>query len=151
MTTIICWTLFNITQTGVLNRNAPPVDVDIAAWTQQRNTQCNYDTLLQVISLRSQPEETTIPQRVSLTKELLQHFGSDYKRSKNNYCWTFQFNVTHGSVFNNGIHELGALFSDSNGVPMILIGDEVKNLTPVLASDGELKNIHYTILSHDNT
>lgn len=149
MTTIICWTLFNITQTGVLNRNAPPVDVDITAWMQKRNTQCNYDTLLQIISLRSQPEETTIPQRVPLTKEMLQQFGSEYRRAKNSYCWTFQFTITHGSVFNNGIHELGSLFGDSNGVPMILIGDEVKNLHPILSSEGELKNIHYSIAAYD--
>lgn len=149
MTKIACWTLFNITQTGILNRKTPPVDVDIGVWTKNRNTQCNYDTLLQIISLRGQPEDISIPRKIELSKNNIQYFGTNYKRHKSSYCWTFDFVVTHSGVFNNGIHDLGFLFNDSNQVPMILIGNEVKNLSSTLISFGTEKNIHYHIINHD--
>ena len=58
---IACYTLFDITQTGVLNRSKPAVDMDPEVWIYKRNTQCNFDTILQVISLRSQPEVIDLP------------------------------------------------------------------------------------------
>jgi hypothetical protein len=62
---IACYTLFDITKTGILNRARPADDVtDFNLWSDQRASQCNLDTLLQVISLRSQPDNSTIPSTV---------------------------------------------------------------------------------------
>ena len=63
MQKIRCYTLFNITKTGITNRRnssklGPDKDKE---WEKLRNTQCNFDTLIQVISLRSQPENITDP------------------------------------------------------------------------------------------
>ena len=60
---ISCYTLFDITQTGVLNRTKPNEGQDLAEWVQKRNTQCNFDTVLQVIALRSQPEIVNFPSK----------------------------------------------------------------------------------------
>jgi hypothetical protein len=40
------------------------MDQDITDWTFKRNTQANFDTILQVISLRSQPESLSIPKKM---------------------------------------------------------------------------------------
>lgn len=145
---IACYTLFDITSTGVINRSAPPVDSNIAEWTIRRNTQCNFDTVLQVISLRSQPEIIIEPQKLSITPQAKHYFGQNYKFNKDSY-WRFEFYIQHASVFNNGVTELGALFSDSNSVPMILIGTEFKRLQPSLNTTPEYRNIYYEILSHE--
>ena len=58
---IECYTLFDITQTGVLNRSRPVDGQDLDQWVHKRNTQANFDTLLQIISLRSQPEIVSSP------------------------------------------------------------------------------------------
>ena len=59
--TITCHTLFDITATGVVNRHRPVEDEEMHAWLYKRNTQCNFDTVLQAISLRSQPEIISAP------------------------------------------------------------------------------------------
>ena len=148
---IACWTLFDITCTGVINRSTPPVDVQVEEWIKQRNTQCNYDTVLQIISLRSQPENVSRSQQVKINKEIRQYFGSKYKFGKNSMCWMFEFTIQNAGVFNNGIQELGTLFVDSHDVPMILIGTEHADLWASLNTAPNLKNIHYKITSYDDT
>ena len=61
--TITCYTLFDITPTGIMNRHRPVVDEEIPIWLQKRNTQCNFDTVIQSISLRSQPDVTRNPEK----------------------------------------------------------------------------------------
>ena len=46
---ITCYTLFDITQTNVPNRQRPEVDKDVDEWRYKRNTQSNFDTIQQVI------------------------------------------------------------------------------------------------------
>ena len=72
---ITCYTLFDITQTGVLNRSRPSVDQDMTDWTCKRNTQANFDTILQVISLRSQPESLSIPKKTLIKFDDFENFG----------------------------------------------------------------------------
>ena len=60
---ITCYTLFDITQTNVPNRQRPEVDKDVDEWRYKRNTQSNFDTIQQVISLRSQPEVLRKPKK----------------------------------------------------------------------------------------
>jgi hypothetical protein len=72
---ISCYTLFDITQTGVINRGKPGTDEDIDAWLVKRNTQCNFDTILQVISLRSQPEDISKPKIKRIAINEFQNFG----------------------------------------------------------------------------
>ena len=50
---IRCYTLFDITRTGVLNRKSPAMynPEELKSWEYKRNTQANYDTILQIINL----------------------------------------------------------------------------------------------------
>jgi hypothetical protein len=63
MKTITCYTLFDITHTNVLNRSKPVGD-NQQLWKVQRNSQANFDTILQCISLRGNPEILHYPHRV---------------------------------------------------------------------------------------
>ena len=144
---ITCYTLFDITQTGVLNRSRPAMDQDMIDWTFKRNTQANFDTILQVISLRSQPESLSIPKKTLIKFDDFENFGFLFQQIENETypMWEFSFDIQHHSVFNDGISELGALYNDCNGVPMILCGTEWEKLPSFLDSSEELKNIYFTV------
>lgn len=145
---IRCFCLFDITHTGVLNRSRPPIDIDEKSWVYKRNTQCNYDTLLQAISIRSQPEIISHPivKKVNLTK--IGYFGKNYRATKKEMisCWSFEFGIQHPSVFNDGVSDLGSLYSDCDNVPMILCGTEFGDLSNFLSSSLDYKNIHFEAL-----
>ena len=141
---IRCHTLFDITQTGVLNRSKP-TEENIEGWVKRRNTQCNFDTVLQVISLRSQPEVVRLPVSIEITESEYQLFGFLYN-TENVSCWKFEFEVQHSSVFENGIVPLGALYKDCEGVPMIIC-DNMHSMCPkFLDTSPELRNIHFEVL-----
>lgn len=78
-------------------------------------------------------------------------WGNQHRWSKTGCYWTFEFTVAHGSVFNNGVSELGALWGDSHGVPMILVGGELPTLRATLDTGDAHRNIHWTIINHDHT
>ena len=139
---IRCYTLFDITKTNVTNRSKPSEDV--TTWLHNRNTQCNFDTILQVISLRSQPEVVKNPEKLKIDK--FTKFGFLYDIKQLDFCWVFEFEIQHSSVFDNGINELGALYTDCNNVPMIKCHTEILNLATFLDTSAELKNIHFEII-----
>lgn len=141
---IRCHTLFDITQTGVLNRSKP-TEEDIESWIKRRNTQCNFDTVLQVISLRSQPEVVKLPISIEMTETEYELFGFLYNKEKVS-CWNFEFEVQHPSVFENGITSLGALYKDCEGVPMILCDNQHSSCPKFLDTSPELKNIYFEVL-----
>ena len=137
---IRCYTLFDITKTNITSRTKP--DDSVERWVHKRNTQCNFDTILQIISLRSQPEVVKPPQRIQIDSS---YFGSKY-REKSLYCWVFEFEVFHSSVFDNGLSELGSLYTDCDYVPMIQTNTESVELSAFLDTSFELKNIHFEII-----
>ena len=148
--TITCYTLFDITPTGVMNRNRPVVDEEIPIWLQKRNTQCNFDTVIQSISLRSQPDVTRNPEKIQIRFDEFTNFGFLYQQIENeNYdCWSFDFDIQHPSVFNDGINELGALYSDCDTVPMIKTDTAWNKLPAFLDTSEELKNIYFKVVRY---
>lgn len=144
---VTCYTLFDITQTGVLNRAKPSPDLEIKEWTYRRNTQCNFDTILQVVSLRAQPEFISVPKKTSIRFDTFENFGFLFTQEENEEypCWKFSFEISHPAVFNDGITDLGNLYNDCHNVPMILCGTEWNKLPSFLDSSPELKNIFFEI------
>lgn len=149
---IKCYTLFDITKTGVLNRK-PPLNgtiQQIKKWEQNRNSQSNFDTIVQVISLRSQPENITEP---IVTEKLLnefEHFGFMYDNEEvEQKIWSFDFTINHSSVFNDGFTELGYLYSDCEGVPIIRLGTEYDKIQGFLDTSPELRNIYFEIIKDE--
>lgn len=148
--TLTCYTLFDITHTGVINRNKPGSEDDPNLWLYKRNTQCNFDTILQVINLRSQPEIIDKPEKIQIRFDEFENFGFLFEQKDNETypCWKFNFNIQHPSVFSDGINDLGSLYNDSDQVPMILCGTEWNKLPNFLDTSPELRNIYFKML-HD--
>jgi hypothetical protein len=148
---ISCYTLFDITQTNVLNRHRPVVDQDMTDWLFKRNTQCNFDTIQQAISLRSQPEVVRSPEKIEIRFDEFTEFGFLFEQIDNSTypCWSFDFAVQHPSVFFDGIIELGALYRDCNQVPMIKCRTEWDQLPSFLDTSDELRNIYFKVLEND--
>lgn len=147
---ITCYTLFDITPTGVINRNRSIVDEDITAWLYKRNTQCNFDTILQAISLRSQPEIIRMPQKQQIRFDEFTDFGFLFQQRENELynCWSFDFEIQHASVFHDGTNELGSLYSDCDTVPMIKTDTIWDKLPAFLDTTDELKNIHFKVIQY---
>jgi hypothetical protein len=110
---IQCWTTFDITVTGVRNNfnvNRPPFRdqqgrwIDTAElWHHARNQQRNWDTVNQLLSLRTLPTNTTDSQRADRDVRV----------------WQFEFTVDHVDAFSDGDRVFGALERDCRDVPMI--------------------------------
>jgi hypothetical protein len=149
--TLSCYTLFDITPTGVMHRNKPNPEEDHDMWLYKRNTQCNFDTVLQAISLRSQPDLTTSVKRTEIRLDEFTDFGFLFEQQDDETypCWSFDFEIQHGSVFSDGITELGALYTDCEGVPMIKCDTEWDKLPPFLDTTSELRNIYFKVISND--
>jgi hypothetical protein len=148
--TVNCYTLFDITQTGVINRSRPGPEDDPDIWLHKRNTQCNFDTVIQAISLRSQPEMITTPKLIKIKFSDFNNFGFLFEdESEELNCWTFSFTIQHPSVFNDGISELGSLYSDCDQVPMIKTNTAWNKLPAFLDSTDELRNIYFKVGEND--
>ena len=145
--TITCYTLFDINNTGFVSRQRPTNVADI----HRRNTQNNFDTIIQAISLRSQPESITIPEKTEIRFDEFVEFGFFFTQQEDEVysCWSFDFEIQHKSVYDNGISELGALYGDCDRVPIILCGTEWSKLPSFLDTSDELRNIYFKVKSYD--
>jgi hypothetical protein len=149
---ITCFTLFDITHTGVINRSRPEVDADIDTWLYKRNTQCNFDTVQQAISLRSQPEIIRYPEKFNIKFNEFENFGFLFELETTELinCWSFDFDVQHPSVFTDSISELGSLYTDCHGIPMLKCGTEWEKLSNFLDTSEDLRNIYFVINKNEN-
>ena len=147
---IRCSTLFNITKTGVNTRREPNglTKSEMEQWNVDRKQQANYETMLQVINMRAQPEEITDPIKTEINFTKDGSWGYLFEKHKDQVsCWHFEFTVSYGSVFNDGITELGALVTDCNGVPMITGLGEWSKLPNHLDISREQCNIIFEVIN----
>jgi hypothetical protein len=144
---ITCYTLFDITITNVPNRQRPEIDQNPQEWYFKRNTQSNFDTIQQVISLRSQPEIIRKPSETQIRFDTFTDFGFLFEQQDDETypCWSFDFTVQHPRVFDDGISELGSLYRDCEGVPMIKCHTMWDKIGNSLDSTDELRNIFFKI------
>ena len=135
---IQCWTYFDITATGVkhnFNTGRLPYTadhgvhiVDQTQWEFARNQQRNWETLIQLISLRSLPYDISMP-------EIVLH--NDKKR------WQFEFSVDDPAALAHDLEDMGALIQDCTNVPMLVGLTETETLSRVLQHS---VNIEFRIL-----
>lgn len=147
MITIRCLTLYDITATGASARRAQATAQDRLRSQQQSN----LDTVLQVISIRSQPELiTAVRCQERRIHEL--DFGFAYPDlllspdTEHVRVWSFIFSVQHAAVFENTEGKLGALEQDCERVPMITDLEESVRLPASLTCDLDLRNIYFEIV-----
>ncbi len=136
-------TYFDCTPTGTKSyRKLQPDSVNAVGhkistlddWNYSRNQQRNWETILQVVSLKTQTIDISNP--VIMTRE-------DKK------VWQFHFKIEHEGIYNDGNDKLGLLKADVHGVPMIVgLGETHKEgfLMPYLLATGENQNIMFTLL-----
>lgn len=146
---IKCITLFDITKTNVGRRGAATRE-EFEKQRNARNQQINFETILQIISMRAQPENISAPKSVVIQKND-DRWGLQYtSNNKSLTAWEFNFDVYARDVFNDGLHKLGNLYHDSAGVPMIINLDETSSVPSQIVTQGELKNIHYEVIEDDD-
>jgi hypothetical protein len=149
---IKCYTLYDITQTNV-NFRKKNTEIVPADEMKKRSQQSNFETILQIINMRSQPEEISNSELTVINIDDLKdfNFGYLYEKSYNKTIkkinvWSFTFSVDHADVFNNGINDLGSLSDDCNQVPMILKLEETFKLSNQMNISDEQRNIYFEIL-----
>jgi hypothetical protein len=92
-------------------------------WNRSRNKQRNWETLLQIISLRCQPENILEP----------------HQTSSNSWC--FEFDVELAGLFDHD--NFSNLLQDCDAVPMLTGLGETGDLQPMLQTSGSDTNIWF--------
>lgn len=148
---IKCFTLYDITRTNVSYRkkfadNMSPVE------RKARNQQSNLETILQIINMRSQPENISASECVEVkTADIASYnfgyvFSKKYLKQPTIKVWSFTFTIEHPDVFNNGRDELGYLLDDCDRVPMITGLDETVKLSSQLSLADESRSIYFEMV-----
>ena len=133
----ICKTYFDITATGVTGHykssRVPFQDLtgvrieNETSWNRARNQQRNWETITQLISLRTQISELQNPKKDKTT-------------------WSFEFESETPYVFGPEDNPTELLLSDSAGVPMLIGLGNIKKLAPLLIVSGPDQNIWFDVL-----
>jgi hypothetical protein len=142
MIKIQCYSRFDITATGV---TISPKQVTFPFETRQglifrssqdltkaRNQQRNFDTLMQLIGLRTQVFNASVPERLE-----------DPPLFPGCRAWRFDFEVEPKSQWLVDDDDFWLLKHDSQGTPMIISLDESSPLDPWIVTDGNNPNIIY--------
>ena len=137
----ICRTFFDITATGVTghaksaripfeDRTGQMIS-DINAWNRARNQQRNWETLTQIISMRTQMFDLTDP-------------------THENCTWTFEFETETDGVFGDRTDPTHILRTDSEGVTLIVQLNNREHLSSVLITAGTDQNIWFEHMPINN-
>ena len=137
---IRCRTLFDCTCTGItghfrvaqlpyLNRTGQLIS-DINDWNRARNQHRNWETLLQMISLRAQPNIVSEPQ-------------------SEDGIWQFEFSIETPGVYsvNTELDNLDGLLNECAGVPMIVGLDEKDGIDSSLIVSGAKQNLWFETIN----
>ena len=138
-----CQTLFDITATGVTGHckttrmpfqdHAGQVIQDTDSWNRSRNQQRNWETLTQILSLRTQLFEITQP-------------ISDQTGTR----WMFEFETESDGVYGPDDDPVSVLRSDAAGVPMLRELNNDPDIDTVLITEGPRQNIWFAPISINN-
>ena len=138
---IHCRTYFDCSPTGVTGHyrvsSIPFKDFtgknieNQSQWNYARNQQRNWETINQLISLRTQPNNIE-------------------PAKKQNNAWEFTFEVDDPFVYSitGESGNIGSLINESHGVPMITGLEETKNIDPVLKTSGPEQNIWFVVVNN---
>ena len=128
------YTLVDITNTGVTKYNK--------GQEKYRNQHRNYETLIQLLSLRTQI--------FSLTQKSFESDVSDYEfgahYTGHHMIWSFTFDVEYKDVYNKDGCPFGILLEDFSQVPVIVGLTETASFPlPIFYTKSEFKNVHFNL------
>jgi len=136
----ICQTLFDITRTGVTGHckssrmpfqdRAGQTIENEESWNRSRNQQRNWETLTQILSLRTQLFLLTDP-------------VPDLTGTR----WMFEFETESDGIYGSESDPVAILRSDANGVPMLRELNNDPDIENVLITEGARQNIWFAPIS----
>jgi hypothetical protein len=127
------YSLVDITPTGVTRSNDPD--------SLERNQQCNWETILQCISLRTQPQNIQKPNSTLVNTEYLE-FGDFYTGEQQ--VWTWYWTVDRDEVYDLPDKPLAGLQQDFEQVPIITgLEETARFMLPIFYPYGTIKNIYF--------
>ena len=128
-------TLVDITATGVIRHSA---DNEL-----KRNQQRNWETVLQCIGIKAQPQHIDGPYVVEdIEVDATSHFPEIYYGRQR--CWVFSFSVEHEDVFLKDADPVGALDEAFSKVPIICgLEETARFMLPIFYPYGSIKNIYF--------
>lgn len=127
------YTTVDITPTGVMNRS----NKNIENYHLKRNQQRNYDTLCQVISLRSNIHDSAVSTGVFNNMPTI---FPNYDLSELYTVWIMKFWCDRQHVFGD---DNASLVNDLHMVPIVpSLTETVPQFPPYFITQGKLKNIH---------
>lgn len=136
----MCQTLFDITATGVTGHckatrmpfqdRAGQTIKDVDTWNRSRNQQRNWETITQILSLRTQLFDLTdpIPDRTGTR-------------------WMFEFETEFEGVYGPDSDPVSVLRADAEGVPMLRELNNDPDIDTVLITNGPRQNIWFAPIS----
>lgn len=126
------FTLVDITPTGVISHSSQN--------EKKRNQQRNWETVQQILSLRTQP---TILETDDFTADLKNYnFGVNYVGQ--HHIWTFKFGVDYADIYQDGHDKFGLVKYDFKITPIILGLDETaKPEVAIFTAKGPWNNIYF--------
>ena len=128
------YTLVDITPTRVI-RSVNPDDL-------KRNQQRNWETVLQCMSLRTQPLHITEPKIYKEVSMNMCKFG-DYFQTQQT-VWTWSWAIEKPEVYDLPNKPLGGLLQDFEQVPIICGLEETgRFMLPIFYPYGAIKNVYF--------
>ncbi len=126
------FTLVDITPTGVVTFSQPN--------ELKRNQQRNWETVQQILSLRTQP---TILETDDFTADLKDYnFGVNYQGQ--HHIWTFKFGVDYPDIYQAGPDKFGLVKYDFQITPVILgLSETARPELAVFTPKGPWNNIYF--------
>lgn len=123
---ITCMTLIDITETGVIKGAG-----------QQRDQQRNWETVLQLLGLKTQPLIVQSP--VCFVNENLEYFEFGEFYNGTQHVWAFQFRGERDDFYT-----IEQLEEDFEQTPIVLgLEETARFMLPIFHSYGTLKNIYF--------
>ena len=136
-------TFFDITATGVTGHYKPSrvpfrdhagnVITDESDWSRARNQQRNWETLTQILGLRTQLFRIQEP-----TVDTL------------NRAWMFEFETETDNIYGLNDDLTAVLRADAEGVPMLLGLDNRPEMKPIIRTHGPDQNIWFAPIAINN-
>jgi hypothetical protein len=137
-------TFFDITATGVTGHYKPArvpfrdyagnVITDEADWSRARNQQRNWETLTQILGLRTQLFRIQEPSVDQL-----------------NRAWMFEFETETDNIYGTNDDLTAVLRADAEGVPMLLGLDNRPEMQSIIITTGPQQNIWFAPIAINNT
>jgi hypothetical protein len=104
--------------------------MELSDWNYARNQQRNWETITQILGLRTQVFELSNP---------VQDISSTH--------WMFEFETESDGIYGPDSDPVQVLRADAEGVPMLLNLGNQSDIDPVLVTSGPNQNIWFAPIS----